>query len=126
MPKRRTTRSSNGGKFRATRVRYFGHEFDSLAEGHRYLELRQWQIEGQIEDLELQPQFTIVIGGVPVRYPSGRQVKYKADFRYWCNERGQRITEEVKSKATAKMDSRYRLLRAVLYTAGIQIEEVIL
>ena len=74
-----------------------GIRFASNKEARRYQELKLLEKVGEISDLELQPSFTFPfqysadipsgVMGNPVRteflrYPSGRAVKYVADFTY--------------------------------------------
>lgn len=110
-------------KYRARKVKWFGHTFDSKKEGDYYLACRLRRQRGEIRNLELQPRITIVIGGVPVRYPNGKQMVYTADFRYFDVELQETITIDVKSEATRK-ERGYRMTRALLYTMGVEVEEV--
>ena len=66
-----------------------GIRFDSLKESRRYQELKLLEKAGEILDLELQPRFKFPIWNGLVgsefenlRYPSGREVVYVADFEY--------------------------------------------
>lgn len=103
---------------------YFGHTFDSKREANHYLGLRDDLKHGRIRDLELQPRIAIVIGGVPVRYfPSGRQMFYKADFRFWHIEEGRRVIQDVKMQS-GFLTEIYKFKRALVHTMGLIIDEV--
>jgi len=91
--------------------------FDSLAEAHRYSELKLMEMAGEISYLELQPKFPIIVNGKKI-------ATYIADFRYKTKD-GLVIIEDVKSSATRKLPV-YRLkkkLIAALY--GVEVMEVV-
>ena len=52
-----------------------GIYLDSKAEADRYLQLREMQQRGDIDQLEVHPTFQITVNGHPI-------CKYEADFRY--------------------------------------------
>jgi hypothetical protein len=100
--------------------------FDSKREAERYQELRLLVAAGKVKQLELQPKFLLACGGKPVKirskgYPNGRRSTYKADFRYWDEDRSKLVVEDVKGYDTTAS----RLRRAVVEAEyGIQIEIV--
>lgn len=73
--------------------------FDGQREARRYQYLKILQRIGDISELELQPLFLLECGDVPVRYDSGCQAKYIADFRY-RNKEGEVIVEDLKGMDT--------------------------
>lgn len=85
-------------KYRAIKTEFDGHLFDSKAESQRYAELRILEKIGEIQNLELQPKFPIIIDGEPLRIPSkrgkGRPIVVKMDFSYLRD--GYQITEDFK------------------------------
>lgn len=87
-------------KFGNQKVQHDGIWFDSKKEGERYLFLKMRERLGEIDSLDLQPVFPIVvIDPDGVRQHCG---DYTADFRYWekyCGSAVLRI-EDTKSKAT--------------------------
>lgn len=88
-------------KYGAKRTVVDGILFDSKAEAARYGYLKARQEKGEISHLELQPSFKIYDRhGNPIRYDSGRQAVYKADFAYFDPAQNKRVVEDVKSKAT--------------------------
>ena len=95
-------------KFGAKPVVEDGIRFASMAERNRYLELKLLLRQGEISNLELQPEFKLAVDGRPVRFESGRQAKYIADFAYWNGEK--RIVEDMKGMPTRE----YLLKKAVV------------
>lgn len=75
-------------KYGAKKTIVDGIQFDSLKEARRYGNLKLMQKAGLISELELQPEFEIVI-----------RCKYRADFTY--KENGKAIVEDVKGHKTA-------------------------
>jgi Protein of unknown function (DUF1064) len=68
-------------------------QFDSRKEAARYQELILRERAGDIEDLELQPRYNLVVNGQKLGF-------YKADFRYKEVATGLVVVEDVKSPAT--------------------------
>lgn len=90
--------SPQRNKFNAEPVIYDGHQFDSKAEGDRYIYHKLRERAGEISDLKLQPEFELQEG---FRDSSGkwqRPISYRADFSY--TEKGARIVEDVKGHQT--------------------------
>lgn len=114
--------SKRQNKYGAHRVKWFGHTFDSKKEGHYYLGCRDRLKHGLIRDLVLQPVIAIVIGGVPVRYPNGKQMIYTADFSYFDVTLDKTVTVDVKSEITRK-ERGYRITMALLHTMGFELTE---
>ena len=98
-------------------------KFDSKKEGRRYLVLLDMYKNGEISDLRLQPQFTLIEG---FKTPTGETVqaeRYVADFSY-IDRRGGFVVEDVKSEATRKKES-YRIKKKqIMDVYGISITEV--
>lgn len=115
-------RLENQSKYKNKVSEINGIKFDSKKEGRRYLELLDKFKSGEISDLRLQTQFTLIEG---FKTPTGENVKperYIADFTYF--ENGQFVVEDVKSEATRKKDV-YRIKKKqMLDIYGIQIREV--
>ena len=89
---------SNRNKYKAVKTTVDGITFDSKKEANRYVDLCRLESAGYIAHLRLQPEFPLMVNGTKIG-------KYVADFSYLRN--GQRIIEDVKSKAT--MTPVYRL-----------------
>ena len=96
-------------------------KFDSKREAARFSELLAQLHAGEISDLRLQPEFTLIEAYTT---PSGERVRaerYKADFSYRRN--GELVVEDVKSPATKTKV--YAIKRKqVLDKYGISITEV--
>lgn len=93
-----------------------GIVFSSKKEMKRYAELRLLERAGEVQDLELQPEFRVSINGE-------HYCTYTADFAY--TEKGQRVIEELKSTGTAK-DAAYRLRKkAAELFYGIKVKVII-
>ena len=93
-----------------------GVVFASKKEMKRYAELQLLQRAGEVQDLELQPEFRVSINGE-------HYCTYTADFAY--TEHGQRVIEELKSTGTAK-DAAYRLRKkAAELFYGIKVKVII-
>lgn len=105
-------------KYRNKKAVVDGVVFDSQKEAKRYRELRLMERAGAISDLRLQPCFPITIGGIDVRYPNGRHMKYLADFEYM--ENGETVIEDCKGMRTPV----YKLKRALMLAMGKTIREV--
>jgi len=106
----------NGHKFNAVRTVIDGHSFPSKAEANRYAQLRLLEKAGEIEGLELQPKYPLIVNGVKV-------ATYIADFRYrWVRGVSQSltVTEDTKGVHTPVYELKKKLVRA-LY--GIEITE---
>jgi len=73
-------------KYHAKKTEVDGIAFDSRLEANHYIALKALQSAGRISNLELQPEFPIIIDGKPVRGLSkrglGRPLKAVMDFRY--------------------------------------------
>jgi len=100
-------------KFNARKTVVDGIRFDSKKESDRYLKLKMLEKYGQIEGLEWQVDYPIIVNGKNCG-------KYIADFRY--KKQGKEIIEDVKSEATRT--STYRLKKKLVEAIyGIIITE---
>ena len=81
-----------------------GITFDSMAEMHRYKELKMLENSGVITSLELQPKFLLI----PKTEKGGRAVYYKADFKY--TKDGKTVYEDVKGVKTEVYKLKKKLL----------------
>lgn len=92
-----------------------GYRFASQAEARRYGELQLLERAGEIDGLNLQPHFPLIVKGTKVGY-------YIGDFEYF-DKRGHLVIEDVKSPATRT--SLYRLKKKLVKAIyGIEIAEV--
>lgn len=88
-------------KYRSEKAKADGKVFDSTKERNRYLELKKWQEEGKISNLECQKQFMLQEGFRDRDGNWQRPITYIADFCY--NEGEDYIVEDVKSKMTKQL-----------------------
>lgn len=114
LPADRTARKSKYGN---RKTEADGILFDSKKEAKRFLELREMERAGEIFDLRLQVNFTLIEGYTK---PNGERVKpeiYRADFTYFRRDKtGGRsiyIVEDVKTRGTRT--EAYKIKRKQLY-----------
>lgn len=105
-------------KYQAIRTTIDGITFDSKREAKRYSELKIMQQAGVIKDLKLQVAFPLCgWANEPLKYDTGNQIKYIADFTY--EDKGRLIIEDSKGMRTPL----YRLKKAVMKAMGHEIKE---
>ena len=104
-------------KYHAKKQYYKGMRFDSKKEFQRYLILEKMEKQRMIFNLEIHPQFPLIVNGTKI----GR---YTAYFKY-KNRKGETIIEDVKSKITKTRD--YILRKKILstYNPPIIITEIL-
>ncbi len=106
-------------KYRAKRVTVDGINFASIKESNRYLTLKMLGRSGKIKSLELQPSYDLLVkDGVHIKTPTGRNMKYLADFRYV--ENGKTVIEDVKGYDT-KVSAIKRAVVEAYYDIKINI-----
>lgn len=112
-------------KYHNTKVIYNGIKFDSKKERDRYIQLKQLEKLGIINELEQQPKF-LLLDTIYYKGKTYPKTCYKADFKYFDNEKGKYIIEDIKSPITAK-DKVYRLKIKMLLAKypGIDFVEII-
>lgn len=93
------------GRYNVTRVEYGWHNFDSMSERDRYIELLKIQASGAISELEHHRVYLLMEWG-EYRGEKIRAINYEADFVY--QENGETVVEDVKSTHTVK-DAQYIL-----------------
>lgn len=87
-----------GNKYHAEKAERGKLKFDSKKEARRYDALVALLAAGEISDLRIQPEFTLVEAFTAPDGERMRAMRYRADFSYW--RRGELIVEDVKSPAT--------------------------
>lgn len=111
----------NKGRVRNTQKTIVeGIKFDSMREANRYQELRLLEMGGYIRDLELQVPFDLQGKDGPILTPTGRQMRYRADFRYFDTRSGVWVIEDAKGHPTDV----YVMKKAILKAMGVEIAEV--
>ncbi|NYH21409.1 DUF1064 domain-containing protein [Paraburkholderia bryophila] len=111
------TKPVKPSKYRNTKCESGGIKFDSKREMHRWHELVQMQVRGEISELELQVPF-ILADGVVIAGRKRPPLRYVADFVY--EQGGETVVEDVKGRVTEG----YRIKRHLMAARGIQIREV--
>lgn len=106
-------------KYGNKRQSYAGGNFDSKRELARYRELELLVLAGEISHLKRQVRFPLTCDGKPLRYHSGRQVVYVADFTYVDRQKPTLVVEDSKG---ARTDA-YKLKRAIMKANGYEILE---
>ena len=110
-----------GGKYGAIKDRRGEIAFASKLEARRYDVLVLLLKSGEITDLKLQPEFTLIEAYTKPDGERVRAMRYRADFSY--RENGVLVVEDVKSEATRTrtyLDKR-KLMREI---HGIEVREV--
>jgi hypothetical protein len=100
-------------KYKAVKTTIDGIVFDSKKEAKRYLELKALQAAKKIRDLELQPEFPILVAQKLI-------CTYRADFRYLRMPGDVRVIEDTKGFRTETYRLKRKLVEAVY---GITITE---
>lgn len=114
-------------KYGARKVFLDGYMFDSQREVARYAELTLLQKAGEIQDLEIHPDFALMVPCLGPRQGSSVTLvyigTYHADFRYLNLNTGELVVEDVKSPPT-KTAAYKRTKKHVEAQYGIVIVEV--
>lgn len=87
--------------------------FDSKKEAERYKELRLLARSGAIDNLELQPKFTLLDKFTHPYNGHVRKMEYIADFMYYDTKEKRMIVEDVKGVRTKEY-----LLKKKLFLAN--------
>lgn len=108
-------------KYGAVKTDAGGKRYDSAKEAKRGLELAMLQAAKKISGLKTQPAFALMVkprdGGLEIYCG-----EYRADFEYFDIDAGERVIEDVKSKAT--MTPLFRLKKKLVEALyGIRIRE---
>ncbi len=109
--------SGRRSKFNATRTAVDGIAFDSKAEARRYAELKLLWDAAEIQGLELQPSFELLVSN-GIDRPK-RIGAYVADFRYYVGF--EEIVEDVKGFKTPLYRWKKKHVEAQY---GIEIKEI--
>ena len=100
-------------KYRAVRTVVDGIRFDSKHEARCYRDLKLRERAGEIQSLERQPRFPIVVAGVHIGV-------YVADFRYVDCATGEVVIVDAKGVRTPVYKLKKRLVEAL---HPVQIQE---
>jgi hypothetical protein len=112
-------------KYGAKKKQVDGFTFDSVKESNRYVELKLRQQAGEITELQVQPEYPLLVTARGTSNPYDRTCvgTYRADFRYREGPQGLLVIEDVKCAATKT--AVYKLKKRIVETYyGVQITEV--
>ena len=99
-----------------------GIRFDSRKEARHFRDLLALLRTGAIEDLKLQPEFTLQEAYTTPEGVRVRAIRYRADFSY--KRGGELVVEDVKSRAT--MTREYEIKKKLMLDRfGVTIREVL-
>lgn len=101
-------------KYRNQPIVVDGIRFASKREAKRYGELKLLEKIGEIEDLELQPKFSLDVNGIHICF-------YVGDFSYFDKSSEQEVVEDAKGVKTPEYKLKKKLMWAVW---EIEIKEV--
>jgi len=94
-----------------------GIRFHSKREARRWGELQLLERAGEISSLERQVNIELLGRDDFVRTPTGRAMKYVADFRYWDRRANAWVIEDSKGHET----DTFKMKRAILAAMGVEI-----
>ena len=98
-------------KYKNTKARVDGMEFDSIAESRRYLVLKEMQRQGEIKSFRRQPSFTLTMSG---------NLRYRPDF-YVSGINGEDWVEDVKGFETRNFINKKKLWEEVYPNLPLRI-----
>ena len=88
-------------KYSAVKTKIDGYDFDSKAEGRRYLDLCLLVRAGEITNLQVHPVY-ILQEAFEYHGKKLQAIKYEGDFYYW--ENGKEVIEDVKGGRATQTD----------------------
>lgn len=88
-----------------------GHKRASKREAKRCVDLHMLQRAGEIIGLEVEPKFTFMIAGKPLKMANGHNAQYRPDFSYV--EKGRKVVEDVKGVIVRDFPLRAALFQAL-------------
>ena len=91
-------RNAAQNKYNARKTSIDGITFDSQREASRYEELKLMKLAGEIQELQLQPEFLLQEAFTDNKGKRRKAIIYKADFQYI--EDGTVVVEDVKGVQT--------------------------
>ena len=112
------TNRERKNKYRNIKATLDGHTFDSMAEMHRYAELKMLEKAGYISDVKLQVPFVLQEGFRDRFGKRWQPIKYIADFVYF--ENGEMVIEDTKGFRTRE----YQLKKKMMAYRGYHIKEI--
>lgn len=98
-------------------------KFDSRAELRRYQQLMAMLEAGEIAELRIHPEFTLIEAYTKPDGKRVRRMRYTADFSYRDATSGKLVVEDVKSRPTRTTDYQMRK-KLMLDRYGIEVQEI--
>jgi hypothetical protein len=102
------------------KITYEGQTFDSTREFKRWRELVLLERAGEIVSLERQYPIYLQGRDGPIQTPTGKPMRYIADFHYIDLRTGLWVIEDAKGFKTET----YEMKKAILAAMGVKIQEV--
>jgi hypothetical protein len=96
-----------------------GITFDSKAEAARYQELKLLEKAGEINQLQMQPEF-VLQPGFTKKDKKYKPIKYRADFQYYDFKRHKMVVEDVKGHKTKDFILKQKIFEYVF--AGLNLD----
>ena len=99
-------------KYKNKKIQIDGFTFDSKLEGKHYSQLKLLERAGEIEELELQVKFNLIVHDIKIGF-------YKADFKFFdLKENKQRVVDS-KGYDTPVSKLKRKMVKAIY---GIDVE----
>lgn len=107
-------------KYGNKKVIFDGMTFDSQRECSRWQGLRFLEAARHIANLERQVPIELMGQNGPILTPTGRKMRYVADFKYFDVRTGAVVIEDAKGFKTPE----YKIKAAILAAMGLKVVEV--
>lgn len=128
MTERMTAEMLRATRKRNREARMKGHKsavvgkeaFHSRREARRWIELQMLEKAGEIRDLKRQVPINLQGQSGPILTPTGRKMRYIADFTYTDTATGLEVIEDAKGHPS----DTYQMKRAIVAAMGLTIREV--
>lgn len=101
-------------KYNNKKTEIDGFLFDSKREANRYVELKLLERAGEIENLELQPKYSVDINGKHI-------CNYFADFRYFDSYNKSIVIEDAKGMRTDVYKIKKKLVEAIYSITIVEV-----
>lgn len=101
--------SGKSHKYNATRKTVDGITFDSAGEARAFSLLKLWEKSGAIQNIELQPRYTLMDGYTDATGRKVRSMQYVPDFRF--TRAGQTVVVDFKGVKTEAYKLKAKLFR---------------
>jgi len=107
-----------GNKYRAKKTIINGIRFDSKKEANRWCDLQIMQQAGEISNLERQVPIYLLGRDENILTPTGRKMRYVADFQYFDHRINAVVLEDSKGFPTEV----FKLKKAILAAMGVDVK----